>query len=91
MAVVHEVKIKNDGGAKTSIQIDGNAIKSCNGYTVSQSAGEIPVVTLKMIPAFALEVKGEVRIEHLGDLARVMDELLFREFCALWSGLHGKV
>ena len=44
-----------------------------------------------MIPALALEVRGTVRIEHLGDLARVMDEPLFMEFCALWNGLHGKV
>lgn len=91
MAVVHEVNIKSDGGTKTSIQIDGNNIHFYRGYTVSQKEGEIPVVTLEMIPTLALEVKGEVRIEHLGDLARVMDEPLFREFCTLWNGLHGKV
>ena len=85
----HEVKIINNSGVRTEVVIDGYAIQSCSGYTVSQSAGEIPRITIEMIPPILMEIKGTLAIDHLRDLARIMDEQVFNEFCVLWRSLHG--
>lgn len=85
----HEIKISNIGSNGTDILIDGTSIlKSCIGYSVSQKAGELPKVTLDMIPDVLLEIKGQLEISHLSDLARVMDKDTFNEFCVMWKTLH---
>ena len=85
----HEIKISNIGTAGTDILVDGTSVsKSCTGYSVRQKSGELPKVTLDMIPAVLLEIKGQLEISHLGDLARVMDKDMFNEFCVMWKTLH---
>ena len=86
----HEIKISNIGIDGTDILVDGTSVsKSCIGYSVRKIAGELPKVTLDMIPAVLLEIKGQLEISHLGDLARVMDKDMFNEFCVMWKTLHG--
>lgn len=88
----HQVKITNNGGTYTEMEIDGVMVQNCiHGYDVSQMSGQAPKITLDIVPAICLEVKGELSISHLGDLARVMDEEMFKEFNALWRGLHDGV
>ena len=85
----HEIKISNIGTEGTDILVDGTSVSnSCIGYSVRQIAGELPKVTLDMIPAVLLEIKGQLEISHLGDLARVMDKDTFNEFCVMWKTLH---
>ena len=85
----HEIKISNIGIDGTDILVDGTSVsKSCVGYSVRQIAGELPKVTLDMVPEFLLEIKGQLEISHLGDLARVMDKDMFNEFCVMWKTLH---
>lgn len=85
----HEIKISNIGIDGTDILIDGTSVsKSCVGYSVSQKAGELPKITLDIIPEILLEIKGQLEISHLGDLARVMDKDMFNEFCVMWKTLH---
>lgn len=85
----HEVKISNIDTTGTDILVDGASVsKSCIGYSVSQKAGEPPKVTLDMLPDVLLEIKGQLEISHLGDLARVMDKDMFNEFCVMWKTLH---
>ena len=85
----HEIKISNIGIDGTDILVDGTSVsKSCIGYSVIQIAGEFPKVTLDMIPEVLLEIKGQLEISHLGDLARVMDKDMFNEFCMMWKTLH---
>lgn len=84
-----EIKISTNGSTGTDVLINGTSIsKSCVGYSVSQKAGEPPKVTLDMLPAVLLEIKGQLEISHLGDLARVMDKDMFNEFCVMWKTLH---
>lgn len=85
-----EIKISTNGSTGTDVLINGTSIsKSCVGYSVSQKVGELPKVTLDMIPEVLLEIKGQLEISHLGDLARVMDKDMFNEFCVMWKTLHG--
>lgn len=85
----HEIKISNIGSNGTDILIDGVSVSnSCIGYSVSQKAGELPKVTIYMIPDVLLEMKGQLKISHLSDLARVMDKDMFNEFCVMWKTLH---
>ena len=85
----HEIKISNISIDGTDILVDGTSVsKSCVGYSVRQIAGELPKVTLDMVPEFLLEIKGQLEISHLGDLARVMDKDMFNEFCVMWKTLH---
>lgn len=47
----HEIKISNIDTTGTDILVDGTSVsKSCIGYSVRQIAGELPKVTLDMIP-----------------------------------------
>lgn len=88
----HEIKISNIGIDGTDILIDGTSVsKSCVGYSVSQKAGELPKITLDIIPEILLEIKGQLEISHLGDLARVMDKDMFNEFCVMWKTLHAEI
>ena len=88
----HEIKISNNGSTGTDILIDGvSASNSCIGYSVSQIAGELPKVTLDMIPEVLLEIKGQLEISNLGDLARIMDKDMFNDFCVMWKTLHGEL
>lgn len=88
----HEIKISNIGTTVTDLLIDGTSVsKSCIGYSVRQIAGEPPRITLDMIPEVLLEIKGQFEISHLGDLARVMDNDMFNEFCVMWKTLHGEL
>lgn len=88
----HDIKISNNGSKGTDILIDGVSVsKSCIGYSVSQKGGELPKVTLDMFPRMFLEIKGQLEISHLGDLARVMDREMFNEFCVMWKTLHGEL
>ena len=85
----HEIKIGNIGTNGTDILIDGASVsKSCIGYSVRQKAGEPPKITLDILPEVLLEIKGQLDISHLGDLARVMDKDMFNEFCVMWKTLH---
>lgn len=85
----HEIKISNIGIDGTDILVDGTSVsKSCVGYSVRQIAGELPKVTLDMVPEVLLEIKGQLEISHLGDVARVMDKDMFNEFCVMWKTLH---
>ena len=85
----HEINISNIGIDGTDILVDGTSVsKSCVGYSVRQIAGELPKVTLDMVPEVLLEIKGQLEISHLGDLARVMDNDMFNEFCVMWKTLH---
>lgn len=88
----HEIKISNKDSIGTEIFVDCIPVsKSCVGYSVRQKAGELPKVTLDMIPEFLLEIKGQLEISHLGDLARVMDKDMFNEFCVMWKTLHAEI
>lgn len=88
----HEIKISNIDTTGTDILVDGASVsKSCIGYSVSQKAGEPPKVTLDMLPEVLLEIKGQLEISHLVDLARVMDKEMFNEFCVMWKTLHGEL
>lgn len=86
-----EIKIKNTQGISTEIEINGQKLHHVVGYIVRQKAGERPQVTLDLIPAVILETKCTLAIEHLSDLARVMDENTFNEFCVMWNSLHGSL
>lgn len=85
----HEVKISNIDTTGTDILVDGTSVSnSCIGYSVRQIAGELPKITLDMLTEVLLEIKGQLEISHLGDLARVMDKDTFNEFCVMWKTLH---
>lgn len=88
----HEIKISTNGSTGTDVLINGTSVsKSCIGYSVRQKAGELPKVTLDMIPEILLEIKGQLEISHLSDLARVMDRDVFNEFCVMWKTLHAEI
>lgn len=83
-----DIEIKTIGSCCTDVRINGETVR-CSAYTLEQCAGEIPVVTLEIIPNVKdILLKGIVRIGSKEVIARFMSESEFEEFCTIWRLIH---
>lgn len=83
-----DIEIKTTRGCFAEVKINGEQVK-CRAYTLEQCAGEIPVVTLEMIPNVKdILLKGIVKIGSKEEIAMFMSESEFEEFCTIWRSFH---
>lgn len=83
-----DIEIKTMGGVCTDVKIDGEKV-ICSAYTLEQCAGELPVVTIEIIPNIKdVKLKGIVEIENKEKIAMLMSETEFEKFCTIWHLIH---
>ena len=83
-----DIEIKTTKDCLTSVKINGETVK-CSAYALEQHAGEIPVVKIKIIPHIKdVKLKGNVEIENKEEIANLMSESEFEEFCTIWRSFH---
>lgn len=89
MGVLHNLKIEpiEDRVQCARVMVDDMRIK-CRGYSISHSIDEVPTVELQLccIPKYEHNV-----VTHIGnkeEIARLMDETEFEDFCNIWKEVH---
>lgn len=87
--MMHEVTIQSLGDCRQEIKVDGQNVSGCFGYNLSCRVDEIPALTLEInaLP-ISVSVPAEVKIQNLEEIARLMDEKDFKEFCGIWNDTH---
>lgn len=87
----NRVEIINNGSCKTQVRINDKAIR-CYGYDISQSVGYLPEIELQLMPdnIDLLFEDSEIIIKDLRQIAELMDEELFNQFCEIWKDKHDK-
>lgn len=87
--MMHKVKIEpiTENGYRTKLSIDGKDVR-CAGYVISQQVGELPVVELDIYAVPGVEHETIVHVSNKEEIARLMDEDEFKEFCDIWNEVH---
>lgn len=87
---MHKIKIEpaKENSICTKIMIDGKPIR-CSGYNISQCVDEVPVVELVVCAIPNVEQEVIVHVSNKEEIARLMDEEEFKEFCDIWKEVHG--
>lgn len=87
---MHKIKIEpvKENSIYTKIMIDGKPIR-CSGYTISQCVDEYPVVELEVCAVPNVEGAAIVHVSNKEEIARLMDEEEFKDFCDIWKEVHG--
>lgn len=67
--------------------IDEKPIR-CYGYIVKQQVDEVPVVELEVCAVPNVEGAAIVHVSNKEEIARLMDEEEFKEFCDIWKEVH---
>lgn len=89
MGVLHNLKIEpiEDRVQCARVIVDNIPIK-CRGYSISHGVDEVPKVELELccIPKYEHDVV--TQISNKEEIARLMDEAEFEEFCKIWKDVH---
>ena len=89
MGVLHNLKIEPVGNRieYARVIVDDMPIK-CRGYSINHSIDEVPTVELELccIPNYEHDVV--IQISNKEEIARLMDEAEFEEFCKIWKEVH---
>jgi hypothetical protein len=89
MVVLHNLKIEPVGRRTeyARVIVDDMPIK-CRGYSINHSIDEVPTVKLELccIPNYEHDVV--IQISNKEEIARLMDETEFEEFCIIWKEVH---
>ena len=91
MSVLHNLKIEPiEDRVQCARVIVDDILMRCRGYYISHSVGEVPTVELELccIPKYEHDVV--TQISNKEEIARLMDETEFEEFCKIWKELHDK-
>lgn len=72
-------------GAK--VEIDGNCV-ICSGYELRHYVDEVPTLELHMPIIPLVEHDVIVQISNKEEIARLMDDKEFSEFCDIWREVH---
>lgn len=87
--MLHDLKIVNNGGTRTQLVVDGVDLSgSCTNFVLSQKSCDLPKLHVDLFCDADFEVRADLKLSRLDDLARIMDKDLFKQFCAMWHGLH---
>ena len=89
MGVFHNFKIEpiKDRAQCARLSVDDMPIR-CKGYSINHSLDEVPIVTLELCCVLNYEHDAVIRITNKEEIARLMDETEFEEFCKAWKELH---
>lgn len=91
MGVLHNLKIEPTGSRLqcARVIVDGEPIM-CRGYTISHSIDEIPVAELEMVCVPNYDHDVLVNVSNKEEIARLMDEREFKEFCKIWKEVYNE-
>lgn len=89
MGVLHNLKIEpiEDRVQCARVIVDDIPVK-CRGYSIRHRVDEVPEVELELccVPKYEHEVL--VNVSNKEEIARLMDETEFEEFCKIWKEVH---
>lgn len=84
-----DIEIKTTGGCLTEVKVNGENVR-CSAFTLEQCVGEIPVIELEIIqPVINVGLKGRAEIANKKEIAKLMSDVEFNEFCKIWLEVHG--
>ena len=91
MGVLHTLKIEP---VESKIEcarviVDDMSIQ-CRGYSINHRLNEVPTVALELccIPKYEHDVV--TQISNKEEIAMLMDEKEFKEFCNIWKEVHNE-
>lgn len=89
MGVLHNLKIEPIGSGIecARVIVDDMPIK-CRGYSINHSIDEVPTVKLELCCIPKYEHYVATQISNKEEIARLMDETEFEEFCRIWKEVH---
>lgn len=91
MGVLHNLKIEpvESRIECAKVIVDDMPIK-CIGYSINHSLDEVPTVELELccIPNYEHDLITQIRNKE--EIARLMDETEFEEFCKIWKEVHNE-
>lgn len=91
MSNIHKFKVEpiaeHPTGAR--VMIDGKQCL-CRSYKIEHYAGNLPMVNINLIADVQYEQDAEINIVNLHEIAELMDEKTFKEFCRVWEEIHGE-
>ena len=89
MSVLRNLKIEpiEDRVQCARVIVDDIPIK-CRGYSINHSLNELPTVALELccVPNYEHDVM--TQISNKEEIARLMNEAEFEEFCKIWKEVH---
>ena len=83
-----KVEPVEDGCLYAKVTVDGKEVR-CRGYEISHSVEEIPIVSLEIIATPEYEHDAIIQVKDLEQIAKLMYEKDFNEFCKMWKEIHG--
>lgn len=90
--MTHEIKIEPimERTPCCTLSHDGQVINGVTAYGISQKAGDYPEVTLEMACNTSISFVQDcnVKVSNKREIATVMDESEFKEFCDIWHEVH---
>ena len=89
MGVLHNLRIVPvEDRVQCARVIVDDMLVQCRGYSISHSIDEVPTVKLELccIPKYEHDVV--IQIGNKEEIARLMDEKEFEEFCKIWKEVH---
>ena len=91
MGILHEFKVEpiGDNGISAKVYIDGEKI-DCLSYRLVHEAGCLPRAYIQVYAEPCTKENASIGIFNKKDIARIMDEDEFNEFCNIWHNLHNK-
>ena len=77
-----------DNALLAKVTVDGKEVR-CRGYEISHCVDEIPMVSLEIIAIPEYEHDAVIQVKDLEQIAKLMDEKDFNDFCNIWKRIHG--
>lgn len=87
--VFHNLKIEPvEDMIKCAKVIVDNIPIQCRGYSIRHSLDKVPIFELELccVPNYEHDVM--MKISNKEEIARLMDETEFYEFCKIWKEVH---
>ena len=92
MSNIHKFKVEPIAEHPTCarVMIDGKQCL-CSSYEIEHYAGELPTIHINLVANnVQYEHDAEIKIANLHEIAELMDEKTFKEFCRNWEEIHGE-
>ena len=87
--VIENVRIHQKENGFTTVKIGEKEIK-CAGYTILQDPNELSEINLSVVAIPDVEGAMIIKVSNKEEIARLMDEEEFIDFCDIWRDIWGK-
>lgn len=89
MSNIHKFKVEPIERCQkyARVTIDGEKCL-CRSYKIEHYAGRLPMVNIDLVANVQYEQDAEINIVNLHEIAELMDEKTFKEFCRVWEEIH---